>query len=193
MRSRSIRWHLFQVLLVSIFPIGLFAAGLLYLHWQAQEREREQSQIESARLLATALDNALDSSVQRLSILAGGWAASPAGDAQIHAQARAALAANPDWINVVAFRADGAALFRTDRPFGTPLPRMELMDQWRPVLTGERTLVTDVFTAPMGGDKVVAVGVPVLRGGKATHVLIASLNLRWFRSEEHTSELQSRG
>ena len=45
MTPRSIRWHLFQVLLVTIVPVGLFAAGLLYLHWQAQERERERAQI----------------------------------------------------------------------------------------------------------------------------------------------------
>ena len=58
---------------------------------------------------------------------------------------------------------------------------MKLMDQWRPVLSGqERALVTDIFTAPLQGDKVVAIGVPVMRGGQATHVLVASLNLRWF-------------
>ena len=111
---RSIRWHLFQVLLVTIVPVGLFAAGLLYLHWQAQEREREVSQIESVRLLAAALDNALDSTVQRIAILARLWAANPGSDEAIHAQAREALAGNPDWRTIVAFRADGSAVFRTD-------------------------------------------------------------------------------
>ena len=178
--SRSIRWHLFQVLLVTIVPVGLFAAALLYLHWQAQEHERESSQIQSARLLATALDNALDSTVQRISILAGLWAANLSSDEAIHARAREALAGNPDWRRIVAFRADGSAVFRTDRPFGTSMPHMKLMDQWRPVLSGERALVTDIFTAPLQGDRVVAVGVPVMRDGKATHVLIASLNLLWF-------------
>src|SRR5262245_51966774 len=118
MAHRSIRWHLFQVLLVSIFPVGLFAAGLLYLHWQAQERERERSQIESVRLLAAAVDNAIDSTVQRLSIFARLWASHPASDEAIYQQARAALAANPDWSNIVAFRADGKGLFRANEPFG---------------------------------------------------------------------------
>ena len=181
MPSRSIRWHLFQVLLVTIVPVGLFAAGLLYLHWQAQERERERSQIESARLLAAALDNALDSSVQRISLLASVWGASPGSEALIHAQANEALATNPDWRRIVAFRADGTATFRTGVPFGEPLPRMRLIDQWRPVLSGEqRAMVTDVFIAPMQGDKTVSVGVPVMHEGKAAHVLIASLDLRWF-------------
>ena len=86
------------MLLVTIVPVGLFAAGLLYLHWQAQEREREVfAQIESVRLLAAALDNALDSTVQRISILARVWAANPGSDEAIHAQAREAVAANPNW------------------------------------------------------------------------------------------------
>ena len=71
--SRGIRWHLLQVQLVSIVPLGLFAAALLYLHWQAQEHERRRSQIESVRLLAAAAGNSLDSSVERLSIFARLW------------------------------------------------------------------------------------------------------------------------
>src|SRR5262245_35912132 len=97
MASRSIRWHLFQVLLVTIVPIGLFAAALLYLDGQAQEGERERSQVESVRLRAAAVDNAIDSTVQRLSIFARLWASHPASDEAIYQQARAALGANPDW------------------------------------------------------------------------------------------------
>jgi CheY-like chemotaxis protein len=73
------------VLLVSILPIGLFAAGLLYLHFQAQERERERSQVQLARLLAASVDNALDGTVERLSILARLWESRALSDEQIHA------------------------------------------------------------------------------------------------------------
>jgi signal transduction histidine kinase/ActR/RegA family two-component response regulator len=180
MRSRSIRWHLFQVLLVSIFPVGLFAAGLLYLHWQAQEHERERSQIQSVRLLAAAVDNALDSTVQRMTIFAGLWAANPASDALIHAQARNALAANPDWANLLAFRADGTAVFRANEPFGTAMPEMKLVPQWQEVIIQRRPMVSDVFVSPDQGAKVVSVGVPVMRNNQVTHVLVARLNLRWF-------------
>ena len=181
MAQRSIRWHLYQVLLLCVLPVGLFAGALLYLHWQAQERQRAHSQIESVRLLAAAIDNALDSSVQRLSILARLWAANPSSDALIHAQARAALPANPDWSGILAFRADGSPVFRTEEAFGAPLRAMRLIDSWKPVLEGRSGgMVTDVMTAPYRGNKVVAVGVPVVRDGKVTHVLIASLKLSWF-------------
>jgi len=177
---RSIRWHLFQILLVTIIPVGLVAAGLFYLHWQAQERERERSQIESVRFLAAAVDNALESTVQRMTIFARLWASGQASDALMYSQAQAALAANPDWSTIVVFRADGSAVFRADAPFGTPLPAMKLFDLWQPVLREHRALVSDVFTSPTNGTKGAAIGVPVVRDGKATHVMIASLNLRWF-------------
>ena len=179
MTQRSIRWHLYQVLLLCVLPVGLFAGALLYLHWQAQERERERSQVESVRLLAAAVDNALDSTVQRLSIFARLWEANPAADAAVYAQARAALAGNPDWSNISAFRADGSGVFRAVEPFGASVPAMRLLEQWRPVIQDRRPVITDVFTSPRTREKLAAVGVPVTLDGKV-HVLLAVLNLRWF-------------
>jgi signal transduction histidine kinase/ActR/RegA family two-component response regulator len=181
MRARTIRGHLFQVLAFCIVPIGLFAAGLLYLHWQAQERERERAQIESVRTLATAVDNALDSSVQRLSILARLWSASGAREELIFQQISQAIEAHPDWDLVVAFSADGEAVFRSDTPLGVPVPNMRLLGIWEPILSGkESALVSDVFISPARGIPIVSAGVPVLRDGKVTHLFIAVLNPRWF-------------
>ena len=177
---RSIRTHLFQVLLLSIVPIGVFASALMYLHWQAQERERERSQIEAVRALAATVDNVLDSTLQRLSILARLWAASGASDEVIYLQAKAALGANPDWENIVAFRADGSAVFRTDRPFGVQQPGMRLLDMWQPLLDGGQGRVSDAFTSPSRGIPIVTVGVPVRLGDKVSHVLIVTLDLAWF-------------
>ena len=180
MGARTIRGHLFQVLAFCIVPIGLFASGLLYLHWQAQERERERSQIEAVRTLAAAVDNALSSSVERLSIFARLMGTTSASERVIHEQAKAAVAATPDWANMVAFRADGTAIFRADMAFGEA-PGMRLLDLWRPLLRGEVPwLVTDVFDTPARGLKLAAVGVPVVREGRVTHILLATLDLRWF-------------
>ena len=179
-KPRSIRWHLFQVLLLAIVPIGLLAATLFYLHWQAQERLRERSQIESVRLLSAAIDNALDASVQRLSIFADLWASGRLSEADIHERAVQVVSVNPDWANMVAFRADGTPVFRADTEFGTPLPRMTLFDPWRPAVEERRPVISDVFTSRFSGSKVLGVGVPVIRNGEVTHVLVADLNLRWF-------------
>ncbi|HEX7219765.1 MAG TPA: cache domain-containing protein, partial [Burkholderiales bacterium] len=180
MPPRSIRTHLFQVLLACMLPLGLFAAALLYFHWQAQEEQRERAQIESVRLLAAAVDNALDSTAQRLAIFARLWASHPASDEVVYQQARAALDANPDWDNIVAFRADGSGVFRANEPLGADVSYMQLLEVWRPVLEAGRVVITDIYVSAYTGAKTAAVGVPVMRGGEVTHVLAASLNMRWF-------------
>jgi signal transduction histidine kinase/CheY-like chemotaxis protein len=175
--GRGIRWHLFQVLLVTIVPIGLLAAALLYLHWQTQERERERSQIQVARLLAAAADNALESTVERLSILARLWGASSVRDEEFYAHTREAVKSHDDWAEVVAFRADGRAMFRAETPFAAGSP-IEL-DVWRSVVAARAPVVSDLV-AGAGGTPVIAVGVPVVRSGKVSHVLVAVLELRWY-------------
>ena len=161
-------------------PIGLLAGALLYLHWRVQEHERERLQIESVRLLAAAVDNALDSSVERLAIFARLWSSSPLREEAIYAQAKEALKANADWANILAFSANGRGLFRADAPFGAEMPSGPQFELWQPVFAERRPVISDIFPGPNGGAQIVAVGVPVIRDGKVTHVLIAELDLDWY-------------
>jgi signal transduction histidine kinase len=168
------------MLLVSMVPIGLLAGALLYLHWRVQEHERERSQIESVRLLAAAVDNALDSSVERLAIFARLWSSSPLREEAIYVQAKEAVKANADWANILAFSADGRGVFRADAPFGAAMPSGPQFELWQPVFAERRPVISDIFPGPNGGAQIVAVGVPVIRDGKVTHVLIAELDLDWY-------------
>ncbi|HEU4619604.1 MAG TPA: ATP-binding protein [Gammaproteobacteria bacterium] len=177
---RGIRWHLFQVQLVGLVPIGLFAAALLYLHGNVQEHEREQSQVQTVRLLAAAVDNALDSTIERLSIFARLWSSKSVDEAALYAQAKDAVAATADWSNLFAFASDGRAVFRTDVPFGTPLPPTLHADIWRPAFEERRPVVSDVFRAVRRDANVVSVAVPVMQGDAVSHVLIANIDLRWY-------------
>jgi len=176
---RGIRWHLLQVQLVSIVPIGLFAAALLYLHWQTQEHERQRSQIESVRLVAAAASNALDSTVERLSIFARLWASSALGEEAIYAQAKEALGGNADWANIRAVDADGRGVFQADAPFGPEVPSGPGRTVWQPVFSERRPVISDLIVAP-NGVPTVAVGVPVIRDATVSHVLIAELDLTWY-------------
>ena len=168
------------MLLVSMVPIGVLAGTLLYLHWRVQEHERESSQIQLVRLLAAAVDNALDSSVERLAIFARLWSSSPLREEAIYKQATEALKANADWANLLAFSADGRGVFRADAPFGGEMPSGPQFELWQPVFAERRPVISDVFAAPNGGAHIVAVGVPVIRGGRVTHVLVAELDLAWY-------------
>jgi signal transduction histidine kinase len=179
-RRRGIRWHLVQIQLVGIVPIGILTAVLLYLHWQAQEHERQRAQIESVRLLAAAVDNSLDSSVERLSIFARLWSSGSLSEEALHVQAKEALKANADWVRVLAIRADGRAVFRTDAAFGSDVAPVLPVDVWRSVFTTSQPVISDLLRVPGPSGQVVAVGVPVIRDGAVGHVLIAHLNLAWY-------------
>jgi len=177
---RGVRWHLVHLQLVGIVPIGLFTALLLYLHWQAQDHERQRAQIESVRLLAAAVDNALDSTVERLTIFARLWASSDLSDDTIRAQARQALRASSDWSNLLALTPDGRGVFRADGPLGAAMPSGPPIAQWTAVFTSRQPVITDLFRRADAAAPTVAVGVPVVRNNVVTHVLIAYLDLRWY-------------
>jgi len=177
---RGVRWHLVHLQLVGIVPIGLFTALLLYLHWQAQDLERQRAQIESVRTLAAAVDTALDGTVERLTIFARLWASSDLSDEAIRAQARQALRASSDWANLVALTPDGRGVFRADAPLGSAMPAGPPIAQWAQVFAARQPVITDLFPRVDAAGPTVAVGVPVVRDNSVTHVLIAYLDLRWY-------------
>ena len=179
-RPRKLRRHLFQVLLIGILPVGLLAAGLLFVQWHGQEQQRAHIQVETTRVLAAAVDNALDSTVQRLSILGRLWTGAPADRRRLYEHARSALEGSPDWETVIVFEASGAGVFRADLPFGADIPPMVPRPYSQAALSGQKPAVSGLFLSTVTGRQVVGVAVPIVRGGKATHVVIASLNLDWF-------------
>jgi signal transduction histidine kinase len=178
--KRGLRWHLFEVLLLGILPVGLFAAALLFLNWRAQEQERRTIQIETARVLAAAVDNALDSTIQRASILARLWAAQPGDHRRVYEHALTALPGNPDWSSILAFKASGEMVFRTELPFGAPSGGARLRGYSAEALRVNRPVVSEIFTSSERQRSTVGVAVPVSRDGAATHVLIVGLKLDWF-------------
>jgi len=178
---RGIRGHLFQVQLISVIPIGVFATALLYLHWQVQEQQRERSQVQSVRILAAAVDNALDSTIERLGIFARLWSSAALDETAIHAHAEQALAANADWESIVAFAADGRRVFRSDSRDASERSTTPPFELWSPVLRERRPVISDVvIPGPGGARPAVAIGVPVLDSGRVSHVLIVNLDLRWY-------------
>jgi signal transduction histidine kinase len=178
--KRGIRSHLFQVLLLGVLPVGAFAAALMFANWRSQEHERRAIQMETTRVLATAVDNAIDSTMQRAAILARLWALRPQDGRQIYEHAQGAIAASPDWDTVLALDAAGRLLFRTDVPFGQHPPGVVLRPYAAAALRLNRPMVSDVFVSSVRKQPSVAVAVPVSRDSAASQVLLVNLKLDWF-------------
>jgi signal transduction histidine kinase/ActR/RegA family two-component response regulator len=179
-RRRGIRWHLLQVQLLCIVPIGLFAAAMLYFHWQVQEQERQRAQTETVRLMAAAVDGALGSTIERLSIFARLWVSSGLSDAAIQTQAREALGANADWRGIVGFDSAGRAVLRTDAPLGESSAATSQIDVWSPVFAEKKAVISELLFDPVRKEYGIAVGVPVVRNGSVVYALVANLDLGWY-------------
>ena len=163
-----------------MLPLAVFAAILMYFLWQSQEEERAKSQIEIARTLSSAVDNALESSIKRLEFLATLPVNERISTSYVYARARQALNLSPDWTDVALIAADGEQIFSLAVPFGSELPRVRIEGHLADALANSRAAVSDLFLAREEPRPVVEIAVPVARGGKTTHVLTARLNLAWF-------------
>ena len=179
-RPQSLRWHLFQVLLFGVLPVGLLAATLLYLHWRAQVAEHARVQMETTRLLAAAVDSQLDSTIKRLAILGRLFASPDLRGRQLYEHARSAASASPDWTLLLAASGEGEGIFRTDVPYGRTIPSIRDRAYFRRALDERRAVVSDLFVSPVSGEKVLAVALPWMEQGRVGYVLATSLNLRWF-------------
>src|SRR5688500_8119722 len=118
-RERSIRSHLLRLLFIGMLPLAVFAAILMYFLWQSQEEERAKNQIETARTLASAVDNALESSIKRLEFLATLPVNERISTSYVYARAREALNLSPDWTDVALIAADGEQIFSLAVPLGS--------------------------------------------------------------------------
>ena len=67
-------------------------------------------------MLAAAVGNALDNTVERLSIFARLWSSSTLSEETIYSQAKEALDGNADWANILAFSANGRGGVRDQHP-----------------------------------------------------------------------------
>jgi GAF domain-containing protein len=102
--------------------------------------------------------------------------------------ARAALATQPAWQNLVLYSPDGRQLLNARVPFGTPLPRTGSPELIAQVARIRAPAVSDVFTGQVSGRPMVAAAVPVIRNGDAAYVLSAS-----FATDALTSVLLQQG
>ena len=186
--QKSIRHHLLQVLLLGVLPVGIFAAGLLYLLWSGQQQAREQSQIKASQTLALAVDASLDSVIRRLRMLATLPIDSQEEQARLYHQARLALESSPDVENFSLSDAQGRQIFNLYEPLGKALPDVSALEHLREVIASGRPFVSNVFLSEIDDEAIVSVGVPVLREGKVAYVVSARLKI-----ESHNAIVRGNG
>ncbi|UVW28030.1 ATP-binding protein [Massilia sp. H6] len=116
----SLRRLLVLLAAVGLLPLALMGVWGLHLVSQYQQREQQRSLIDLARALSSAVDAELDGAVSTLTSIAR-TPALEVGDLRgFYDVARAQVAAEPEWLAVVLTDANGAIVFRTATPYGSP-------------------------------------------------------------------------
>ncbi|MBC7952013.1 MAG: PAS domain S-box protein [Rhodospirillaceae bacterium] len=170
------------LVLVTLVPMLLWAAGLTLWSSLQERRTMERGLSETARALTIAVEQEI-----RLTMAALDSAAlSPAlvnDDVPAFADAARRLAAiHPEWNNTVLYDANGQQVQNSLRPHGTMLPALsepgyeEAAKAVRTVIETGRPAVSNLFYGQISGTNVLLVAVPVRnRAGLLAHVLAAAI------------------
>jgi signal transduction histidine kinase/CheY-like chemotaxis protein len=175
MRIRTRLLVLILAILVPTFTAATLAVGYVYLE---ERRAQENSVKETVRAFALLVDNELEIREGILHALAS----SPSlarGDLDEFYRHAKILAPTPEAV-IVLFDLDGRELLNTRVTPGTPLParRTSNMAELMSKHGKDRTLVSDLFTAPLGGRLDFAVQVPVRVDGRILYFLSMGVNAR---------------
>jgi signal transduction histidine kinase/ActR/RegA family two-component response regulator len=175
MKVVPLRRRLLLLAAAAILPLALMSGVALQALLQQQRLQAEQSSLDLARALATAVDTELRLTISALQSLA---LTDPIGSADAsdlenaHRFARRVLASRPEWRAILLAAPDGTLLFHTSHALGSG---QRLAAEPKSVAEVVRTgapVVGPVIRGP-GGNFGIPVRVPVMHEGQVRSVLSA--------------------
>jgi signal transduction histidine kinase len=173
MRIRTRLLLLILAILVPTFSAATLAVGYVYL----EERHAQENSVkEAVRAFALLVDNELEIREGVLRALAASPSLARGDLAEFYRHAKQ-LAPTPETA-IILYELDGRQLANTRVAPGSTLPTRrvsnidELMDQYG----ADRTLVSDMFKAPLGGQHDFVVQVPVRIEGRIRYYLSMGVN-----------------
>jgi signal transduction histidine kinase len=174
-RPVPLRSRLLLLAAVAILPLALMSGIALRALLDQQRQQSEQSSLDLARALATAVDTELRLTISALQSLALTEPISSAADVDLaHARESAlrVLAKRPEWRAVLLATPSGEPLFSTATPFGSLPPKVSEPGSIAEVARVRAPVVGPLTRGPLGNWGI-AVRVPVERDGELRYVLSA--------------------
>ena len=167
----TIRRLLFALVLACALPATL-GFGLLIQHFYTRERAQvERDSLYVARATMQAVDRDLDLGIIAARALAMSAELDQGDLAGFHRKALSIVNAGFPGSNIVLSTRESVQLLNTLRPFGQPLPDPGSRERIQRVFETGQVIVSDVFIGGVTGKPLVAVHVPVIRGGQVVYCL----------------------
>ncbi|MEO8653460.1 MAG: ATP-binding protein [Ramlibacter sp.] len=169
----SIRSRLVVLVLASILPAAIMVGGLIAFQYRQEREFLTADAIGEAKTLAFAVDQRLLVVKAGLTALATSRSLRAADFSSFYEEAKATVPElNSE--NIVLLGPDGEMILNTLKPFGSPLPANKA-SQLSQVLQSGKPVFADLFMGAVAGNPRVAVGIPVIQGGKVAYSINASL------------------
>ena len=169
-RPVSLRTSLFVLVAACVLPLALIAAPLALAHYRLQRDWLHLDTVLMARRYAAELDRELAAIESGMRVLASAPELVDDDLAAFHQRASAALRGQPVTNYLLTDRA-GRQRLNTLMPFGASLPATGTPARLGKVFESGGSVVTDLFTGPVTGKPVVAIGVPVFRDDEVVYSL----------------------
>lgn len=166
---RSVRFQLARMVVISVLPVAAVSALLIYLSYERHYSESERSAIQAAHAICAAIDGELDRIETAARALAAASGLERGDVAGFYARAAQGVAG--EFGRTVVLSDAKAREVLPPRAGVEPLPHDLQREQVSKVFQTGRPVVSDLFTARVGGRPRVNVDVPVLRDGRVIYDL----------------------
>lgn len=178
----KLRTFLLVVVCLTLVPLLVVAGLAIWWANQDERRAMEQALLYHARSLTVAVDREVETSLAGLRGLAASSDLDSGDLRKFYEQARLARESYRRWATVVLVDASGQQRLNLLHPFGSPLPSVGHLENFRRTLQTGEPQVSDLVMGPTTGRPVIAVTLPLLRDGKVRHVLVAVMTAESFAS-----------
>lgn len=175
MRLRS---SLLLLAIAAVAPLVLFCAIAAWLLFDRESDSLVHTALARNRATIGTIDTKLLSSIDALRALSASRSLARDDLASFHADAKAVLASQEGWQNVLLSAPDGVQLVNARLPWGTPLIRhlVEPESFRKAISTGDPAVGNISFAPRLRGQPGVTVRLPVGRDGTVKYVLTAVLS-----------------
>ncbi len=168
------RTHLAVLVATCVLPGALVSTSLVVQDYEKSRARAMREVVSQARTAAAHLDRDLAGVTAGLQVLATSQALAQDDLGAFYLQARAVLPFQ-NVTNHVLINAQGVQRLNTIRPWGAPLPDVGTPTSLMEVFRRQGPHLTDLFTGPVTGKPILALGVPVMRDGKVIYALNAGI------------------
>lgn len=157
-----------------MLPGILLSAWFIVSDYRQHKAQAIQRAISIARAATASLDRDLSGTTAALRVLASSTSLNHDDLAAFYLQAQNALPYQAV-SNYVLIDEAGRQRINTLKPWGTPLPTVGGPPQLQRIFETGEPVLTDVFTGPVTGKPILALGVPVKRDGRTVYSLNAGI------------------